>query len=79
MAGNMLDVYTIVETNKEKNRWTKIGVAFVNRDQSLNVKLDALPINGALHIRERRQQQDDDQGGRRDRGRDQDSGYHDGY
>ena len=45
------NVYTIQET-EEKNYWIKIGVAFVNRDQSLNVKLNALPIDGKLHIRE---------------------------
>lgn len=56
MPGTMLDVYTITETSGEKNRWTKVGVAFVNRDRSLNIKLDALPINGTLHVRQRKQQ-----------------------
>ncbi len=37
-----------------KSVWTKIGVAFVNKDQSLNVRLDAFPMDGKLHIRERR-------------------------
>ncbi len=36
-----------------KNRWTKVGVGFVNRDSSINVILDAIPINGRLHIRDR--------------------------
>jgi len=27
MPGSMLDVYTIVETSGEKNRWTRVGVA----------------------------------------------------
>ncbi len=44
-------VYTIVERG-EKKAWVRIGTAFVNRDQSLNVKLDAHPTNGALHIRD---------------------------
>lgn len=51
---NMLEVFTIVESDdpNRKNRWTKIGVAFRNRDGSINVHLDAVPINGKLHIRE---------------------------
>lgn len=48
-------VYTIVERGSGVDRktfWVRIGSAFVNRDQSLNVKLDAHPTNGALHIRD---------------------------
>ncbi len=48
------DVYTVIEREAEqKDRWTKIGICFVNRDNSLNVILDAYPINGRLHIRDR--------------------------
>ena len=32
--------------------WTKIGVAFTNNDGSLNVRLNALPINGEMQLRE---------------------------
>jgi hypothetical protein len=54
-----LFVYTIVEGKEtDKKFFVKIGVAFVNRDSSINVKLDALPVNGQLHIRE---QQDRDE------------------
>ena len=46
-------VYTIVERQgSNKKYWVRIGSAFVNRDQSLNVKLDAVPVNGTIHIRE---------------------------
>jgi hypothetical protein len=46
-------VYTIVERGSERKPvWLRIGTAFVNRDQSINVKLDAHPTNGALHIRD---------------------------
>lgn len=45
-------VYTIAERNNGRKHWVRIGVAFVNRDQSLSVRLDAFPINGQLHIRE---------------------------
>lgn len=44
-------VYTIVE-RADKKHWIRIGVAFVNQDSSLNVKLDATPTNGLLHIRD---------------------------
>ena len=50
-------VYTIVERHNEehperKNLWIQIGIAFVNRDDSLNVRLNAFPVNGQLHIRD---------------------------
>jgi hypothetical protein len=43
-------VYTIVE-GTEKSRWLECGVAFTNRDGSLNVLLNALPVNGRLQVR----------------------------
>lgn len=49
------DVYVISEREVEgKAHWTKIGVAFVNKDGSLNVILDALPREGKMHIRDRK-------------------------
>lgn len=48
----MKEVFTIIESqNDEKSHWVRIGIGFVNRDDSINVLLDALPINGKLHIR----------------------------
>lgn len=44
-------VYVITKRN-ERSFWTRIGVAFVNRDGSLNVKLEAFPVDGACHIRD---------------------------
>ena len=44
-------VYTI-RNEGEQSYWTKIGVAFVNSDGSFNVLLDAVPVNGRLHIRD---------------------------
>jgi hypothetical protein len=32
--------------------WNRVGIAFVNSDGSLNVKLEALPVSGELHIRD---------------------------
>jgi len=55
----MKDVYTIIENeNLERAIWLRIGVAFVNRDESLSVILDCLPLNGRLHIRERKENQE---------------------
>ena len=44
-------IYGVTERNG-RNFWTRIGTAFVNRDHSINVKLDASPTNGQLHIRD---------------------------
>jgi hypothetical protein len=53
---NMKIVWTIVERTSAggvaKSYWTKVGVAFVNRDGSLNLHLDAIPISGKLQVRE---------------------------
>lgn len=54
MTAKLKDVYVISERgDDEKAYWQRIGIAFVNKDDSLNVVLDALPISGKLHIRER--------------------------
>jgi hypothetical protein len=45
------EVYTIVK-NGENAFWQKIGRAHVNKDGSYNVYLNALPLNGELHIRD---------------------------
>ena len=46
-------VYTIVERAKDgKKFWVKVGAAFPNRDGSINVRLDAMPVNGELQIRD---------------------------
>jgi len=46
-------VFTIIEAdNMKKPLFRRIGTGFVNRDGSLNVILDALPVNGKLHIRD---------------------------
>jgi hypothetical protein len=48
-----LAVYTVVEKpGSDRSYWTRVGAAWINRDQSINVTLDALPVNGKLQIRE---------------------------
>jgi hypothetical protein len=49
---NMKAVFTIVERGAGKSFWTRVGVGFVNRDGSITLKLDAIPINGTLQVRE---------------------------
>lgn len=50
---NMKDVYQITEREGKKAVWTRIGAAFTNKDKSMNVILNSLPLDGRLHIRER--------------------------
>ena len=44
-------VYTVTERG-EKSFWTRIGAAFSNRDGSMTVRLEAVPVNGVLQIRD---------------------------
>jgi hypothetical protein len=42
-----------VVTQRGTNKyWTRIGVAFVNKDGSINVKLEAVPVSGEIHVRD---------------------------
>jgi hypothetical protein len=57
---SMKDVFAIYDLKaegRERSRWVRIGVAFDNRDGSLSILLDALPLNGRLYVRNR--QRDD--------------------
>ena len=54
----MKDVYTIIEKeDREKNFWLRIGTAYENRDGSHSIYLDALPVNGKLHVRDRKKKE----------------------
>ncbi len=44
-------VFAVTEKG-ERSFWTRVGAAFPNRDGSMTVKLDALPMNGTLQIRD---------------------------
>ncbi len=58
-------VYTIVERARDRKKfWLRIGAAFTNRDGSLNVHLDATPVNGQLQIRDYKPLEDRNQGAR---------------
>jgi hypothetical protein len=44
-------VYAVTERG-ERSFWTRVGAAFTNRDGSMTVRLDAMPMNGTLQIRD---------------------------
>jgi hypothetical protein len=44
-------VYVITDRHNRKF-WNRIGVAFVNSDGSVNVKLEAIPVSGEMQIRD---------------------------
>ncbi len=51
----MKDVFAVTEKEGwEKSVWRKIGTAFENKDGSLTIFLDAFPVNGKLHVRDRK-------------------------
>ena len=45
-------VYSVVERSKNRRSWVRIGTAFQNRDGSLTIRLDAVPLSGQLQVRE---------------------------
>lgn len=52
MDQSKMKVAYVVTERGDKSFWNRVGVAFTNRDGSLNVKLDALPLGGHLQIRD---------------------------
>jgi hypothetical protein len=61
-AGKRLAVFSIRE-GKGGSIWVRAGSAFVNKDGSLNVLLDVLPLDGKLHVREAADKRDTVQAG----------------
>ncbi len=57
VTGKRYTVFSIKETRESKEGearavWVKAGSAWINRDGSMNVYLDVLPLDGKLHVRE---------------------------
>ena len=50
MARTNLKVYALTERD-QKTYWTRVGAAFKNRDESLTIVLEALPVSGRLQVR----------------------------
>lgn len=69
--GQRFEVFTVVkraqQSGEDKSWWVRVGAAFTNKDGSINVRLDALPVNGELQLRvpRERDEQPPPQGGRR--------------
>ncbi len=55
-SSRRLAVFAVPDTKDgEKAYWTKIGVAYTNRDGSINLFLDAFPIGtNTLQVREQK-------------------------
>jgi hypothetical protein len=66
MAKQRLDVFNIRKGKSrdggERSYWSRCGVAFINKDGSINVKLELLPIDGELHLRAPRPRDESSQG-----------------
>lgn len=52
VPGKRYSVFAIRTLKNGNTIWVRAGVAFVQPDDSMNLSLDVLPIDGQLHIRE---------------------------
>lgn len=53
VPGKRLTVYSLKKNEKSgATLWVRAGNAYVNKDGSMNIWLDVLPLNGTLHIRD---------------------------
>ncbi len=48
--GKALAVFSLKQT-PNGTVWVRAGTAWTNRDSSINVYLDVLPLDGKLHVR----------------------------
>lgn len=52
MEANKMKIAYVITQRKDRNFWNRVGVAFVNNDGSINVKLEAVPVSGEIQIRD---------------------------
>jgi hypothetical protein len=52
MDNSKMKIAYVITTRNGKHFWNRCGVAFVNNDGSINVKLEAVPVNGEIQIRD---------------------------
>jgi hypothetical protein len=52
MEQNRMKIAYVITQRKDKSFWNRVGVAFVNNDGSINVKLEAVPVSGEIQIRD---------------------------
>lgn len=45
-------VYAVVARKNERTVWIRIGRGWANRDGSLHLELDAVPMTGVLQVRD---------------------------
>jgi hypothetical protein len=63
----MKTVYAITERKDGRSIFTRIGIGFVNRDDSITLKLDALPTSGTMQVRQYQRYDEDRRGGDHER------------
>lgn len=56
--GLQLTVFSINRYG-EHTQWARAGIAWINRDGSINLRLDVLPLQGELHLREKQKEDQD--------------------
>jgi hypothetical protein len=52
MENKKMKLVYVINERGGRNYWNRIGIAFVNADGSLNVRLDAVPVTGQMQIRD---------------------------
>jgi hypothetical protein len=52
MEQSKMKIVYVISQRNGKSYWNRIGVAFVNSDGSLNVRLEAVPVSGEMQIRD---------------------------
>ena len=52
MDASKMKIVYVVSDRKSRRFWTRIGVAFINSDGSVSVKLEAIPVSGEMQIRD---------------------------
>ena len=57
MADKKLAVFSI-KKSEAGTVWVRAGSAYANKDGSMNVYLDVLPLDGKLHVREAGERKD---------------------
>ena len=45
-------VYAVVQRPHARTLWIRVGTGWANRDGSLNLQLDAIPVGGRLQVRD---------------------------
>ena len=56
-AKTQKEVFTVTDKDGH-SYWRKLGVGYINKDGSMNLYLDALPINGRLQVRDPKPRED---------------------